>query len=329
MTHVDPAVEKAHRDVLNLFRKSTAGDPAGLAAVCRAARDRLAQMPALAPNDPSTWTSYELITVDVQTLLGYLREVGVPSSESERFRTLLIRVLWYLCQAGRAELGVVLAENLRTDWVVQLGESHVHALDAARRLASCLHPLGESERARPVLQRILDLRSAKFGDDHPGTLLAACDLGKCLYLLRDYHGAFQLNTGTVRRCEQQLGKDHPTTILAVANLAGSLFGLGELETALRLYRDIHQRYLRVSGENSLAALNAEADIAITLHQLGDHEAARALNAALLPRFEKVAGKDYSGTENTRARLENNLRALGRDEEADEVHGGIPKFLPPP
>lgn len=88
---------------------------------------------------------------------------------------------------------------------------------------------------------------------------------------------------------------------------------------------MHRRRRRASGENSLVTLHAEANIAITLHKLGDYEEARAINADLLPRFERAAGKDHSGTTLTRSRLVMNLRALGRDEEADEVHGGIPRF----
>ncbi|MEU3901059.1 tetratricopeptide repeat protein [Streptomyces sp. NPDC045251] len=330
MTHpIAPAVEQAHADVLNLFRKSTAGDRAGLAALCRAARGRLAALPSLDADDPSTWTSYELITVDVRTLLGFLRELDVPSSEPERFRTLLIDVLRYLYMADRSELGEFLAETVYTDWDTRLGESHTHTINAAERLAACVHGRGDTERALPVFARILELRSAKFGDSHPGTLLAACNMGACLNQLGDFDEASELNSDTLRRCERQLGKHHRTTILATDNLAGSLFGRGELKMALTLYREIHQRYRRVSGENSLAALDAEAGIAITLHELGDHAAARDINADLLPRFERVAGKDYKGTQDTRARLIRNLRALGRNHEADEVHGGVPKFLPPP
>jgi tetratricopeptide (TPR) repeat protein len=330
MTHpIAPAVEKAHTDVLNLFRNSTAGEPAGLAAVCRAARDRLAALPALDAEDPSTWASYELVTVDVQTLLGFLREVDVPSSEPERFRTLLIGVLRYLYMADRSKLGELLAGIVHMDWRTRLGASHVHTIDAIERLAACIHARGDAKRARPVFERIVELRSAKFGDNHPSTLLAASNMGSCLNQLEDYREAFELNTDTVQRCERRLGKDDPTTILATENLADSLFWLGRLELALTLYRDIHQRYRRVSGENSLAALHAEAGIAITLHKLGDYEEARAVNADLLPRFERVAGKKYKGTQDTHSRLVVNLRALGRNEEADEVHGGIPNFLPPP
>ncbi|MER5944554.1 tetratricopeptide repeat protein [Streptomyces sp. NPDC001904] len=327
MTHpVDPAVEKAHRDVVRLFRAATADE---LAAVCRAARDRLAALPALDPDDPSTWTSYELITADVRSLIGFLGEAGVPNSEPERFRSLVIRVLRYLYAADRAESGVLLAELVRNDWEPAIGESHVHTLAAAARLAACLHAHGDSEQARPVFERILLLRSRTHGDDHPETLLAACNLGACLNRLQDFRAAFQLNTGIVRRCERRLGRDDRTTILAAGNLAGSLFGLGQLEMALTLYRDVHRRHSRVTGENSLAALDAQASIAITLHKLGDYETARTVNAGLVPRFERVAGKDYSGTENARARLEMNLRALGRDEEADDVHGGMPRFGSPP
>ncbi|MET9899126.1 tetratricopeptide repeat protein [Streptomyces sp. NPDC006446] len=326
---VDPAVGKAHTDVVNLFRKSTTGDPAGPAAVCRAARDRLAELPALDPDDPSTWTSYEVITADVRTLVGCLRETDVPSSEPEPFRSLVIRVLRYLRKADRAEPGVLLAESVHRDWVARMGELHADTIDAAGRLAACLLAQGDAKQARPVFERILQLRSSEYGDDHPDTLLAACDLGACLNALEDFRAASRLNTDTVQRCRRRLGKRDRTTILATGNLAGSLLRLGEADQALRLYRYIHEWHSERSGENSLVTLEAAAGIAVGLDGLGDHEAARAVNADLLPRFERAAGKDYSGTRNTRSRLERNLRALGRNEEADEVHGGIPKFLSPP
>lgn len=322
---VDPAVEQAHTDVLDLFLSNPAADPVGLEAVCRAARDRLARLPALDPHDPQTWSSYALITRDVQTLLGYLREAEVPSSEPERFRSLLIRVLHYLYEADRASPGVLLAEMVHGDWEARLGESHADTLKAAERRAACLHAGGDSERARPLFERILVLRTRMFGSTDPSTLLASCNLGACLNQLQDYEAAFELNRVTARLCEQRLGKDDGTTALATGNLAGSLFGLGEYRKALALYRDIHRRHLRASGADSLAALHAEGNVSIALHKLGDHEAARAVNADLLAKFERAVGKDHSATEQTRSRLEMNLRALGRKEEADEVHGGIPNF----
>lgn len=331
MTHpVDPAVERAHADVVSLFRDHTDGDAAvtaaGLAAVCRAARDRLALLPSLDPHDPRTWSSYELITADVRTLLGYLHEAGVPSSESERFRSLLIRVLHYLYRADDgAEPGILLAELLHRDWAARIGESHADTIEAAERLAACLHAQGDSQRARPLFEKVLLLRSKKLGDADPATLVAACNMGSCLNQLRDYRAAFRLNDDTVRRCERRLGKDNGTTILATGNLASSLFWLGEHRRALSLYRAVHQWHQRASGVDALDTLWAEADVAVTLSALAEHEAARVVNAGLLPRFERAAGKDYSGTRHTRDRLVRNLRALGRDEEADEVHGGIPRF----
>ncbi|WP_167828897.1 tetratricopeptide repeat protein [Streptomyces sp. MZ04] len=322
---VDPAVRQAHTDVIGLFRESRADGPAELEAVCRAARDRLAALPPLDAQDPRTWSSYALLTKDVQTLIGYLREAGVPSSEPDHFRALLIRVLCYLYEADGAAPGVLLAELVHRDWEARIGESHHDTLRALERLAACLFARGDAEKARPLFERVLLLRSRAFGDDDPTTLLAACNLGACMTQLGDDRAAFRLNDDTVRRCERRLGKDDETTILAGGNLASSLSRLGQLRKALARYRDIHQRRRRTSGENSLLTLGAEANVANTLDRLGDHDAARAINAALLPKFESAAGKDHSATKRTRGRLEANLRALGRDEEADEVNGGIPNF----
>ncbi|MEU3185131.1 tetratricopeptide repeat protein [Streptomyces sp. NPDC006923] len=325
MTHpVDPVVARAHADVLDLFRRNTDG----LDEVCRAARDRLARMPDLDPHDLRTWTSYKLITADVQTLLGYMREAGVPSSESQRFRSLLIRVLDYLCASEGAETGVVLAELVHSEWKTRIGESDTATVYAAERLALCLYEQGAPKRARPLFERVHQQRSSLCGDDDPAALLAACNLGACLNLLEEHRAAFLLNEDTLRRCERRLGRYHETTISATRTLAASLFGLGRHQDALTLYRDVHSRRRRVSGEDSLPTLNAAASIAVALHELGNYEAARAINADLLPRFKRLAGKEYPDTKRTHARLVRNLRALGRYEEADEVHGGIPKYGSP-
>jgi tetratricopeptide (TPR) repeat protein len=332
MTHpVDPAVAQAHADVQDLFRQNPVGDPAvdpaGLAAVCRAARDRLAAMPALDADDPRAWTSYELITADVQTLLGYLREVDVASSEPQRFRSLLVSVLWYLYRTDKNEPGAYVAEIVHRDWEARIGEAHADTLTAAERLSACLHARGDVEQSLSLLKRVHLLRSRTKGDDDPATLLTASNMGACLNYLDDFQAAFRLNEDTVRRCERRLGEDHRTTILATNNLADTFCGLGQYRNALELYRDIHRRRERGAGENSLAALDAEADIAFALHKLGEYEAARAVNEALLPRFESVAGKDYSGTKRTRNQLGESLRALGREDEADEVQGRMPSSWP--
>ncbi|WP_411077258.1 tetratricopeptide repeat protein [Streptomyces sp. cmx-10-25] len=316
---VDPAVERAHADLLRLFRAG----PAAPDVVCAAARDRLAAVPDLDPGDPRTWDSYRLITADVQTLLGYLREAGVPHSEPEGFRDLLIRVLRHLDEADRAELGVLLAGLVHDDWRERLGEAHPDTLRAAERLAACLSARGDTARARPLLERILLLRTRTLGGDAPATLLAACHLGACLDRLADHRSAFRLNADTVRRCERRLGRDD-TTLLATGNLADSLFGLGKHRKALALHRDVHRRRARTSGEDALPTLRAAANVALALHRLGDHEPARAADADLLPRLERTAGKNHSTTRTTRTRLEKTLRALGRPEEADDL-AGTPKF----
>ncbi|MEU1463166.1 tetratricopeptide repeat protein [Streptomyces sp. NPDC005727] len=322
---VDPAVQQAHADVVALFRATPAADRAGLHDVCRAARDRLAALPVLDPHDPSTWNSYELLTANFQTLLCYLVEADVPTSEPDRFRALLIRLLHYHYDSHNADPGVRLAELVLKDWEVRLGESHKDTILANERLAACLHDRGDSEQARPLFERILALRSQKSGADDVATLVAACNLGSCLNQLSDHQAAFELAQDTLRRCELWLGSDDSTTILATQTLADSLSGLGEHRIALSLYEMVHRRHLFEYGEDALPTLCVAESVALSLQELGDHEAARAVDAALLPRFECAAGKDYAGSKRTRNRLVKSLKALGRDAEADDIRGGGTKF----
>ncbi|WP_326771258.1 tetratricopeptide repeat protein [Streptomyces sp. NBC_01445] len=309
---VDAAVAQAHADVVALFRDTPVTDAAGLAAVCRAARDRLTAMPVPDPHDPHHWDAYRVLTPTVQSLLGYAREAGDPSGEAARFRALLIGVLHYLYDSRRAAAGIPLAELVQRDWEEHLGETHPDTIVALERLAACRHDGEGAEQSRPVLERIVRLRSQSLGADHPDTLHSLCNLGVCLNTLGDYREALRLNSETLQRCERHLGSDNWTTNRAMNVTASSLFGLGEHSSALFMYRAVHRWHLQRSGASSLDTLDAAADVAHTLHALGDYEAARTLNADLLHIYERTAGKDYHGTQQTRARLTQNLEALRRD-----------------
>jgi tetratricopeptide (TPR) repeat protein len=308
---VTPALDARQR-VHHLFRlASTPVDHA-----CRAARSEYAALPDLDPEDRASWDSYLVITNDLQTLLAYMTEVGVASSEPGTFRKLLMRVLRYLSAADQSELGLTLSTTVYGEWSGQLGETHPDVINVMERQAACYMELGDASASTALMRQVLTRRKAVFGDDEPRTLRAAANLGTSLNSLKDFHAALRLNQETVQHCRARLGPDHDTTLDAASILARSLSGLGEHEAALSIYRDVWTRRASTSGPDALETLDDASRVAVALATLGDYEAARAINEKLHSQYERALGASHPLTKTARERLTGNLRALGRGHEAN-------------
>lgn len=302
-----PALDARQR-VHHLFRLD--GTPVDHA--CRAARGEYAALPDLDPEDRASWDSYQVITSDLQTLLAYMAEVGVPSSEPGTFRVLVIRVLRYLSAADRSELGLTLSTALYGEWSGKLGGTHPDVINVMERQAACHMELGDASASIALMREVLTRRKAVFGDDDPRTLRAAANLGTSLNSAKDFHAALRLNQETVRHCRARLGPDHDTTLDAASILARSLFGLAEHETALAIYRDVWARRAATSGPDALETLDDASCVAVALATLGDYESARAVNEKLHSQYERALGASHPLTKTARKRLAGNLRALGRE-----------------
>ena len=302
------SVLKARQRVHNLFRL----DGSLVERACLAARDEYAALPALDPEDPASWDSYQTLTSDLQTLLAYMSEVDVPSSEPAMFRRLVIRVLRYLSMADKSELGMTVSTAVYREWSEHLGDTHPDVIDVLECQAACHKELNDSEASAELMKEVLARRKAAFGDDDPRTLRAAANLGTSLNSLEHFHDALRLNQETVRHCCARLGADHDTSLDAASIMACSLFGLGKHEAALNIFRDVWTRRAATSGADALKTLEEEANVAIALAKLGNHEDARAMNERLHAQYESSLGASHPLAEESLKRLRNNLRALGRE-----------------
>lgn len=309
-------IRDAHQNIRQLFREPHRD----VAEACRAARDEYAALPRLDPEDPAHWKTYRILTSDLQTLLSYLMESGVPSSTPGTFRTLVMNVLYYLSMANRSKAGLILARTVYGEWSRRLLESHVDVIYVAERQAACHLELGEGEAAAAVMKKVLSQREATLGKDHPTTLNAAVNLGTCLNDLDDFHAALRLNQETLRRCRARLDPDDDITLNAASHLGASLFGLQEYPAALTIFRDVAARRAAAKGPTALDALRDASDVALTLERLDDHESARVVYERVYRDYKNLFGMSHESTQHAQARLVRTLRALGRTDEADEVRG---------
>jgi hypothetical protein len=156
----------AHQDILDIFR----ANGRSVADACRIARDRLASISIGDPERPQSWDAYRILAADLQTLLCFMNEQRVPSSEPTAFRSFVIDVLVYLYETEQGGRGSLIAREVHRRWSEELGRSHRDTMSAAERLAACLHASGDGTAALPIFREVLRLRSQTKGPDAPGAL---------------------------------------------------------------------------------------------------------------------------------------------------------------
>ncbi|MGH3902189.1 MAG: tetratricopeptide repeat protein, partial [Pseudonocardiaceae bacterium] len=178
---------------------TAAGDPLMFTALVRLLRQH-----GLARVEPATLHLHQLLAAvlrtqphqqqDLHILMLRLLRAAVPADPWDNppaWRQLLPHVL-------------VAASPHRTLDTVE--QEMVWLLD---RAGLYLFTRGEPALARPLFERVLELRRSRLGDSHPDTLASAHNLAATLRELGQYEPARQLGEDTLTRCRRVLGDDHP------------------------------------------------------------------------------------------------------------------------
>jgi tetratricopeptide (TPR) repeat protein len=108
------------------------------------------------------------------------------------------------------------------------------AEDSTRDLmleADRFHSLGDYAQARPLYERVLEIREKALGPDHPGTAESLNNLAVLLQAQGDLIGARPLFERALSIRENVFGPDHPNTAESLSNLAGLLRAQGNIAGA--------------------------------------------------------------------------------------------------
>jgi tetratricopeptide (TPR) repeat protein len=177
---------------------------------------------------------------------------------------------------------------------------------------------GDALRARPLLERALELHRSRLGDDYPDTLRSANSLAIALWGLGQYKRARQLAEDTLTRCRRVLGDDHPHTLFSAIYLTVALWGLGQYRRARQLGEDTLSRMRQVLGDDHPLTLIMAYNLATYLWELGQYEQARQLVQDTRTRCRRVFGDDHPDTLRSAMVLAIALRELGQYEAARQL-----------
>jgi len=159
-------------------------------------------------------------------------------------------------------------------------------------LGSVLHYRGESEKARPWLDRALRQREAALGPDHPDLVPLLIDIAGLHYSEGELARARSLFERALRLSETALGPEHPDVAQSLDDLAVVLGTLGEYEPALRR----HERALAIRektlGPDHPAVGVSLINVAAIRERLGDFDAALALYRRALEITRERLGPDH-------------------------------------
>lgn len=184
-------------------------------------------------------------------------------------------------------------------------------MDARLRseIAETYHQLGMYDKARPLIDNVLDTRMRLLGPDDPLTLAAMSDLG---YLLQD-QGELTAAEPYFREAlegrRKQLGDDHEDTWSSVNNLGVLLANQGNLEEAEPYFLETFERRRDGLGKDHPKTLASVHNLGALLHAQGKLDLAELRYHEALEGRRRVFGEGHAQTLETT----NNLAVLYSDQ----------------
>lgn len=154
---------------------------------------------------------------------------------------------------------------------------------------------GDLGRARPRLERALEIRERRLGPDDPSTLTTLTSLGAVLEAKRDFDAAQRALERALDVAWRTLGPEHADTAKIVTRLAWTMRHLGDLARAHTLMeRALHisEHTLEPDHPDTIARLEG---LAVLLREFGDTDAARTYGERALAVLERRLGPQHPRT----------------------------------
>ena len=182
--------------------------------------------------------------------------------------------------------------------------------DAARNLELVLWQLGRYAEATPLIQQVVDRRTALQGPEHPATLKAIQNQAVLLFAQGKYSAAEPVFRRVLASQERTLGKEHPDTLSTLSNLSYLLHFCAKDAEAEALGRRGLEACERTLGKEHLNTLQSVNDLACTLYYEGNFAECTLLNRRCLEARERLLGADHPNTIRSASNLAGSLQAQG-------------------
>jgi eukaryotic-like serine/threonine-protein kinase len=205
----------------------------------------------------------------------------------------LLEKLFAVSDPGEARGQTVTAREILDQGAARIrtelkGQPEVQAaLDGT--IGKAYRGLGLNDRALPLLQESLALRTRLYGPEHPQVAESLEALGTLTAARGDFDGAEALHRRALEMRRKLLGPDDPAVAESMSSLATDLFSKAKYDQAEPLFRealDINRRHF---GDNHEEVATNLANLGFLEKQKGHLKEAEALDRQALATLRHVFG----------------------------------------
>ena len=273
----------------------------------------------LDPDEPVTWSSWQLIAPHAAGLVSFLglgtdidRAVTQEAADAAKQSADYLEAVGMYVTA-EAEYRAVLDAQVRL-----LGGDHPDTLGTRHNLAYVLRGRGLFDDAAAEYEAVLAGRIRSLGATHPGTLRTRNQLARVRRDQRRYAEAAAEFDAVLRAQRQTLGEEHRDTLITRSNLASIRYVQQRYAEAEAEYRAVLAAERRLLGEENVETLVTHGNLAKVIAVRGQLDRAEIEYRAVLAAEERILGTEHPDTLTTRHNLAGVLAALGRFAEARET-----------
>jgi serine/threonine protein kinase len=176
-----------------------------------------------------------------------------------------------------------------------LGEEQPETLEATTSLAATLSSDAQSDKAEPLLVRVIEVGQRDLGKEHLQVLRATNELGGLYQGRGQLVKAEPLLVKSLEGCRRVLGEGHPQTLSAMHNLAALYRSQGKLPEARSLVVRMLELNRRDHGEEYPDTLEAMHDLALLYKREKKLEEAESLLVKVVEIRRRVQGEAHPDT----------------------------------
>jgi len=183
-------------------------------------------------------------------------------------------------------------------------------------LGKAYSDLGLYERARPHLERSLELRRRSRGGEHAGRVESLVALAVNHSNMSRFEEAEAEFEEAVESARVSLGPDHPLTLRARNGLGETCRRQARYEEAESLLLETLEARRRVLGPDDLQTVSTMEELALVYGYTSRDALAEPLLVEALAIRNRLLGSDHPSAFNALRALANNAAALGRLDDAE-------------
>jgi serine/threonine protein kinase/Tfp pilus assembly protein PilF len=178
--------------------------------------------------------------------------------------------------------------------------------------------LGDYERARPMLERSVEMRRSLMGEENLDTLASMNALALQYRLMARVSEAEKLYGRIIEIRRRLQGEAHPDTLVAMAGLADVYWSQGRYAEKEKLDRQVLEERRRVLGDDHQDTISSMVDVAYACWLQGRYAEAEELYRPALEKEQRLLGDDHPDTLLTMHNLANLYDDLGRYADAEKL-----------